>query len=180
MLLATCDTPTEILEPSSLLWSVLRIETGKELLAGRHLDARGITNYIPTYPHVRRWKDHAPQELQRALFPGYAFALFPDQRAQSLALQSPSVYDILTISPGQPALLDEIEMNRIHAIGQHQGEPWQNIEPGQRVRILDGPFADVVGLLIRRRGSLRFVIAVPMLGQSASVEVDAWQLEAIR
>ena len=169
------ETPLE----SSLLWNILQIETGKELRAGRHLNARGVRVYIPTYSQIRRWKDHKPEPIDRALFPGYAFAVFDSPRTQALALQSPGVYNVLTIGRNEPALLDQVEMERIRAIGLHQGEPWQNLEPGQKVRVLDGPFAGVDGLLVRRRNSLRFVISIAMLGRSASVEVDGWALEGI-
>jgi transcriptional antiterminator RfaH len=181
MLLAACDTPPNdsALElPPAILYSVLRIETGKELLAGRHLEARGIQAYIPTYSHVRRWRDHAPQELQRALFPGYAFAILCPATL-SLALQSPGVYDMLTTGSHQPALLDQTEMDRIRALGTYQAEPWRSLDPGDRVRILDGPFANTEGLLLRRRNSMRFIISIAILGRSASIEFDGWQMERI-
>jgi hypothetical protein len=39
--------------------------------------------------------------------------------------------------------------------------------------VKNGPFADCVGTVVRTKGVVRLVVAIPMLGQACSVEMDA-------
>ncbi|MGC3968222.1 MAG: hypothetical protein QM775_12880 [Pirellulales bacterium] len=53
------------------------------------------------------------------------------------------------------------------------------IEAGTRVRIRSGPFRDLEGIVIQRRGTTRLLVAVRFLQQGASVELGDYEVERI-
>ena len=48
-----------------------------------------------------------------------------------------------------------------------------------RVRIRSGPLTGLEGLVIRRRGQDRLLVAVEFLQQGASVQIDDFEVERI-
>jgi transcription antitermination factor NusG len=51
--------------------------------------------------------------------------------------------------------------------------PYPYLQKGQRVRIIDGPLANVEGILIRTKpNSGRLVLSIDLLKQSVAVDVD--------
>jgi len=58
-------------------------------------------------------------------------------------------------------------------------EPHRELAVGQKVRIKSGVMEGVIGTLIRKNDSLRFVLTLQLINQHASVEVDAGTLESV-
>ena len=50
---------------------------------------------------------------------------------------------------------------------------------GQRVRIRTGAMEGIVGTLVSKSSSLRFVLTLSLINQHASVEIDADHLEPV-
>jgi transcription antitermination factor NusG len=51
--------------------------------------------------------------------------------------------------------------------------PYPYLQTGQRVRITEGPFADVEGILVdRRQGKGLLVLSIHLFRRSVAVEVD--------
>ena len=79
-----------------------------------------------------------------------------------------------------PWALPEAEIASLRASMQtRKVEPHEYLAVGQRVRIKYGPLADMTGFLVRKASGLRVVLCIEMIRQSASVEVDANDIEAI-
>jgi len=53
------------------------------------------------------------------------------------------------------------------------------LEAGTPVRIRTGPFRDLEGIVISRRGASRLLVAVRFLQQGASVELGDYEVERI-
>jgi transcription antitermination factor NusG len=53
------------------------------------------------------------------------------------------------------------------------------LKKGDRVMVVQGPFAGIVGTFVRQRGQGRVIVNVEALGQYASVEVDEEDLELL-
>jgi transcription antitermination factor NusG len=56
-------------------------------------------------------------------------------------------------------------------------EPHPYLTVGRRVRVKSGPLAGVEGILIRKKNAYRVVLSLDLIQRSASVEVDASDLE---
>jgi transcription antitermination factor NusG len=50
---------------------------------------------------------------------------------------------------------------------------------GDKVRVITGPLAGVIGVVLEKSNGLRFVITLGMIGKSVSLQVDGSALELI-
>jgi hypothetical protein len=58
-------------------------------------------------------------------------------------------------------------------------EPHPLIAVGQKARIQSGAFSGMEGVLVRRKGGVRVVLAVDCVMQGIAVEVDEGEIEAV-
>jgi transcription antitermination factor NusG len=62
---------------------------------------------------------------------------------------------------------------------EHPLTPEARIEPGQMVRVKSGPLRGVEGVVLKRRGEQRLMVAVRFLNQGASIELEDVDLERL-
>jgi transcription antitermination factor NusG len=140
------------------------------------LDARTVEHYLPLYSSVRRWKDRRVQ-LDLPLFPGYIFVRLP-LRERLRVLQITSVVRLVGFG-GLPVPLPDKEMELMRS-GISQGtraEPHPFLTVGRRVRIAAGPLKGMPGVLLKKKGSYRFVISIELIQRSVAIEVDARDMQ---
>jgi transcription antitermination factor NusG len=124
-------------------WYVLRFETGKERLLRRLL---GLT-HIPYHHLLYRHQISRQQATERAWFPGHMFLEFDIERdAWQQVLRMPAVIELL--GGIQPKALPDGTMEDL--VGRlpykvPKGPAFACVAPGQRVRIIKGPFLDHEG-----------------------------------
>lgn len=159
-------------------WYALFTVPQNEKAVVKHLNLRDVESFLPTYETVRVWKNRQRKKLVLPLFPSYLFVhINPRERAR--VLQSPGVLNIVGNGREHVPLPDaEIEFLR-SGMSDQQLQPYRELVVGERVRIKRGPMEGVCGTLVRKGGSLRFVLTVRLINQHASVEVDAENLEPL-
>jgi len=143
----------------------------------QQLDQKGIEVFLPTVIRWSRWKDRKKQ-VAWPLFPGYCFARFaPSQRVPVLACAG--AVGIVSFD-GAPAPIPEAELDGIRRLvdSELQYDPCPLINEGDRVEVTHGPLKGVVGRLVRKGAHARLVLAVDLIGQGVSVEVDAGDVKA--
>lgn len=167
--------PAEFLEPH---WYVAHTSAKHEKRVTLQLQERSVEHFLPLYDSVRRWKDRRIK-LQLPLFPGYVFVRLP-LRDRLKVLQVPGVARLISFN-GQPAALPdhEIETLRAGLETQLHAEPHPYLTVGRRVRVKRGPLEGVEGILIRKKNVCRVVLSLDLIMRSASVEVDASDVERI-
>jgi transcription antitermination factor NusG len=146
------------------------------------LRERGFESYLPTFPRLRQWKDRKKQ-VSWPLFPSYVFGCF-SLRDLHRVLSIPGVATIVRTN-GQPTpiRLDELENVRRFA----QALAVTPVEPkfapfvavGQWVRVREGPFLGVCGIVLERRNRRRVLVGVEAIGQGLEVNIDTRLLEPI-
>jgi len=167
---------TELNESGDRLWWVVYTKSRQEKAFSRQLVAKQTPHYLPlvkkTYVSCgRRFTAQVP------LFPGYVF-MFGSEQERIVSLTTNRVSRILGVS--NPAGL-RAELEQVHRLIQ-SGAPLtveQRLAPGNRVRIRHGAMAGVEGTVLVRRGKTRLIVAVTLLQQGVSVEVDDFTLEPI-
>jgi transcription antitermination factor NusG len=159
-------------------WYVAHTSANHEIRVTQQLRERFVENFLPLYDSVRRWKDRR-KKLQLPLFPGYVFVRLP-VRERLKVLQVPGVARLISFN-GQPAALPdkEIEALRTGLAAQLHTEPHPYLTVGRLVRVKSGPLEGVEGILIRKKNACRVVLSLDLIMRSASVEVDASELERI-
>jgi transcription antitermination factor NusG len=147
------------------------------------LQQRGFESFLPLIPRVRQWKDRK-KLVEFPLFPSYVFGRFTLTELHGV-LTTPGVSTIVRAS-GYPTPIPERDIENVRrfaqAIAETGVEPEQRpyLEEGQWVRVLEGPFEGVEGIVIEQRGRKRVLVGVEAIGQGLEIDIDARLLKPIR
>ena len=136
---------------------------------------------IPT-EEVVEMKEGAKRSTERKFFPGYVLVQMEmNDETWHLVKEVPKVLGFIGGSSDRPAPITEVEANRILQRveeGVDKPQPKVLFEPGELVRVTDGPFNDFSGVVEKvNYEKNRLQVAVQILGRSTPVELDFEQVE---
>lgn len=122
------------------------------------------------------------RKSERKFFPGYVLVEMElDNDSWHLVKETPRVMGFIGGKADNPAPISEAEANailqRVQAGSEH-ATPKTVFEPGELVRVIDGPFNDFSGVVEEvnyEKNRLR--VAVTIFGRSTPVELDFGQVE---
>jgi transcription termination/antitermination protein NusG len=156
----------------SASWYAIWTRSRHEQVVREQLDKKGFEAFLPTVPRWSRWKDRK-KKIDWPLFPGYCFARF-DPAERLSVLTAPGVVNIVSFnSEIAPIPEQEIEGIRRLVATDLQYDPCPLIREGMMVEVVSGPLKGVIGRLVRKGAHARLILAVDLIGQAVSVEVDA-------
>jgi transcription antitermination factor NusG len=153
-------------------WFAIWTRSRHEQTVREELELRGIEAFLPTITKWSRWKDRK-KKIDWPLFPGYCFARFaPESRLP--VLKCNGVVSIVSFD-GEPAPIPEQEIDslRLLVATDLAYDPCPLIREGMMVEVVHGPLRGIIGRLVRKGSHARLVLAVDLIGQAVSVEVDA-------
>jgi transcription antitermination factor NusG len=153
-------------------WFAIWTRSRHEQTVREELELRGIEAFLPTITKWSRWKDRK-KKIDWPLFPGYCFARFaPESRLP--VLKCNGVVSIVSFN-GEPAPIPEQEIDslRLLVATDLAYDPCPLIREGMMVEVVHGPLRGIMGRLVRKGSHARLVLAVDLIGQAVSVEVDA-------
>ena len=119
---------------------------------------------------------------ERKLFPGYVLVEMDlDDVSWHMVKETPKVLGFIGGKADQPAPITDAEaatiLQRVQA-GSEQATPKTVFEPGELVRVIDGPFNDFNGVVEEvNYEKNRLHVAVTIFGRSTPVELDFGQVE---
>jgi len=136
---------------------------------------------VPT-EEVVEMKEGKKRSSERKFFPGYVLVQMDlDEETWHLVKSVPKVLGFIGGRSDQPAPITEEEanfiLNRVEE-GADKPRPKVLFEPGEVVRVVDGPFNDFNGVVENvnyDKSKLR--VAVQILGRSTPVELEFTQVE---
>jgi len=136
---------------------------------------------VPT-EEVEEMREGKKRRSERKFFPGYVLVQMEmDDDTWHLVKEVPKVLGFIGGSPDDPAPISEAEanaiLNRVEE-GVDKPRPKVLFEPGEVVRVIDGPFNDFSGVVENvnyDKSKLR--VAVQILGRPTPVELDFGQVE---
>ncbi len=159
-------------ENGNLAWYAIRTRSRHEKLVHQQLDSRRVEAFLPLVDRRRRWKDRW-KTVSFPLFPGYCFARFPYHDRLSV-VTAVGVVQILGINGiAIPVPDHEIEAVRQLVTCTLPFDPHPYLKEGMEVEVVRGALAGVRGILIRKGARARLVVAISLIQQAASVELDA-------
>ena len=136
---------------------------------------------VPT-EEVVEMKEGQKRRSERKFFPGYVLVQMEmDDETWHLVKEVPKVLGFIGGSSDKPAPITEKEadqiLNRVKE-GVDKPRPKVLFEPGEVVRVTDGPFNDFSGVVEQvNYEKSRLQVAVQILGRSTPVELDFGQVE---
>ena len=150
---------------SNAMWHAVWTRSKHEKVVHHQIAGRGIEVFLPLVDRRRRWKDRW-KTVSFPLFAGYCFARFryQDQLRVATAI---GVVQILGMVPNH-----EIEGVRRLVTSTLPLDPHPYLKEGMEVEVVEGPLTGVRGILLRKAGRARLVVAIDIIQQAASVELD--------
>jgi transcription antitermination factor NusG len=143
-----------------------------------HLRLRAIENFLPLYRKRRQWKDGSKGLLELPLFPNYIFVRI-GYGERVPVLRVPGVISIVGAGPRSSPVADSYIHALREALRCRKLEPYPHLAVGTPVRIRSGVMAGMQGVLLRQKNDLRVVITLEMIMKSATVEVEAEDIEPV-
>ena len=138
-----------------------------------------LPRQVPYYLPLVTRKTLTPRRRTRIgripLFPGYVFVYGADEHRMQ-TLKTNRVLAVHHVRDGETLRLDLLKFAELIALGAPL-VPESRLVAGDRVRVKAGPFRDQEGIVIRRNGKTRLLIAVNYLQRGASLEIDDCLLE---
>jgi transcriptional antiterminator NusG len=136
---------------------------------------------VPT-EEVVEMREGQKRRSERKFFPGYVLVQMElDEETWHLVKEVPKVLGFIGGSSDRPAPITDAEansiLNRVEE-GVDKPRPKVLFEPGEVVRVIDGPFNDFSGVVENvnyDKSKLR--VAVQILGRPTPVELDFGQVE---
>jgi len=159
-------------------WYILYCRPRQEQKLAHFLEKLGIEHYLPLVERKRQWSDRI-KFIKVPLFSGYIF-LHIDWEDRKKALENSAALQFVRTEKGPAILTDqEIENVRILIATAHNvsARTASDFPPGKKVRFHTGPFKGMEGIVHRTKNRARLFVYLPLIGQLASTEVDAHDLE---
>ncbi len=178
-----------LLSADDRLWYVIHTYSGYENKVKTNLEHRiesmGVQDkifqvVIPTEEEIEI-KDGQRRTVQKKVFPGYVLV--------EMAMSDDSWY-VVRNTPGvtgfvgsgtKPSPLDEADVKRIlKQMKMEAPKVKVSFSPGERVKVVDGPFTDFIGVvdtINAERGKVR--VLVSFFGRETPVELDFLQVSRI-
>ncbi len=171
-------------------WYVVHAYSGFEKNVARALQERiNLSNYqenfgeilVPT-EEVVEMRGGQKRRSERKFFPGYVLVEMElNDETWHLVKKTPRVMGFIGGKADQPAPLSTKEaaaiLDRV-AAGSEKATPKTVFEPGEIVRVTDGPFNDFNGVVEEvNYEKSRLRVAVTIFGRSTPVELDFGQVE---
>lgn len=150
-----------------------RSRRDKDLM--RRLHAEQVTYYGPLISRRRRSPAGRVRESTMPLFPGYVFLRGTDDQRR-LALKTNCISTIIPIDDEERLVRELGGIARL-IDSRVAITPEQKLQTGQPVRVASGPLKGQEGVVIERRGKRRLLVAIDLLQQGASVDLDECDLQ---
>jgi transcriptional antiterminator RfaH len=154
-------------------WWVFQTRPRSEKAFATVMARRGGTYFLPLI--TRKWRKNGRWfKSQNPLFANYVFVPGPFE-VRDLAFGTGLVVrDVKSENQDQLGR----QLAGVHAVLTGGDDPRHETEliDGNRVVIVDGPYAGVEGVYLNRGDGVRVLVEVSLLGQGVSVAIDRWSV----
>ncbi|MCX5576716.1 transcription antiterminator NusG [Kaistia terrae] len=160
-------------------WYVAASQPGREDVALLNLGRQGFVSWLP---RQRRMVRHARKAFEKsvAFFPGYIFVSLDLAADRWHPINSTIGVRSLIMQGGRPMACPSglIEGMQILADSSGVMNEQQMLAEGSQVRVLVGPFAEMIGTLTRAEGAGRVRVLLDLMQTQVAIQMDARDLTA--
>jgi transcriptional antiterminator NusG len=165
-------------------WYAVHTKSRHESKVCDGLTLKSIHAFLPKIEAWSRRKDRR-KKIRLPMFPGYLFVQLPtaDNQARIDILKTAGVVKILGTTRGNipiPVPDEKIEVIQRLVDSKVEIQHYRYPRVGERARILDGPFREIEGIVVKAdpRKDL-FVITIEILQRAVAIEMKGFQVERI-
>jgi transcription elongation factor/antiterminator RfaH len=162
------------------LWYVLHTKSRFENVVNEGLEKKSIEVFLPKVT-VRSKRRDRKAMIRVPLFPGYLFVKTDLAPVSHLEIvKTAGAVRLIGSKQGPVPVTDEtIESLRIMINAEQPVETGYQLKKGDKVLVVQGPFAGITGTFIRYGGKGRVIVNIEALGQYAGVEVSEDDIEIV-
>jgi transcription antitermination factor NusG len=152
-------------------WYALYLKPRQEFKALSQLEEINIEVYLPTVVVTRQWSDRK-KKITEPLFRGYIF-IHVDERGRMYSLQQDAVVRTVCFN-GKPAAIPDWEIENLRILMKESPDVFviDKIEIGTKVKIVGGPFTDVVGIVTGSQENKWLAVSIDLLNRSVMVRLS--------
>lgn len=154
-------------------WFLVHTKPSQEKWALQNLAQQGYECYLPTFPR-EKVRQGSLTVTDEPLFPRYLFIrLGQASPVKSLApIRSTKGVSRLVSFGLEPARIDDSLIEYLRAQEAARAvEPERLFNPGQRVRLTEGPFAGIEGIFQMTEGEQRVIVLIELLSRPVAMRV---------
>mgnify|MGYP000700591381 CR=1 FL=1 len=156
-------------------WYVIHTKPRQEEHARENLERQGYTTYCPQITISKR-RRNAWHQVSEPLFPRYLFIELTEGEDDFGPIRSTLGVSNMLRFGGKPAIIGN---DIIESLQQQERDNLETpdtaelpVKPGDRVRVMDGPFAGLEGIFQNSSKDARVIILMELLGRENKVTVD--------
>jgi transcriptional antiterminator NusG len=161
-------------------WYVLHTKSRFENVVNEGLLKKQIEVFLPKITVRSKRRDRRAM-IRVPLFPGYVFVktdLHPHHHLE--IVKTAGAVRLIGNRQGPIAVAEEtIDSLQIMISSDHAITTGNSLQKGDKVMVVSGPLAGVVGTFVRYGGKGRVIVNVEALGQYAGVEVNEEDIEIL-
>ncbi|WP_067563850.1 transcriptional activator RfaH [Halofilum ochraceum] len=160
-------------------WYLVHTKPARETTAAEHLERQGFAAFLP---RIRRQIRHAGRWRERveAMFPRYLFVRLDTDVDNWAPINATIGVSRLVRFGNRPSVVPAglIEDLRARADGENivAIESAGEFQPGRRVRVVDGPFAGLEGIVQAKSARDRVDLLLAIVGQGATTRLSTHHL----
>ncbi len=151
-------------------WFALYTKPRSEFKAREQLAVLEVEHYLPTFTKMKQWSDRK-KKITEPLIRGYIF-IHANEIQRLASVEQPSIVRCL-FDGGHPASIPDWQINNIKKLVTLESEliVCNGIVPGTKVRIKNGPFEGVVGIVANSEKGKTISISIDLLNRSVITRV---------
>lgn len=162
------------LDPADFPWWVVHVRSRQEKVLARECRHLEIPFYLPLREHRNR-RDPRRRISWLPLFPGYVFVRGDLEHERVELLKTNVCVRIISVLDQAGIGHDLAQVWRLQELGLPlRAHP--ELQAGSLVKIAEGPFEGMTGLVTNLKGKNRFVVSVRFIHRAVSVELDRDEL----
>jgi len=167
------------LNESQPSWFAVYTKPRQEHIALENLERQAFHCFLPMAINPYQRRSEKKRRIE-PLFPRYLFLhAVPNQQSLGPVRSTRGVATLVRFGQklaSMPEQVIEAINDRCDEEGLVQLDPVP-VEPGDKVRVFDGPLAGLEGIFKERKGEKRALLMAKLLGTESTLEVDALLLQ---
>jgi len=165
---------------SKKYWYALYTKPRSEFKARQQMELLDIDNYLPTITKTKQWSDRK-KEVVEPLIRGYIF-IYANEKQRLESVEQKSIVRCLFDS-GRPACIPDWQIENIKIMLNSDPDliVHNGIIPGAKVRIKEGSFNGVIGIIINSEKGKSISVTIDLLNRSVIAHLpDSIALELVK
>lgn len=163
-------------------WYLVYSKPRAEGQAAMHLERQGYHCYLPRLRVTRKVRGKLVGHVE-PMFPRYLFISLDTSTDNWAPIRSTIGVTRLVRFGVEPAVVPDSLIQVLMDREDEQGllsPPRRVFEPGERVRIYEGPFKDYEAIFVARNSNERVIVLLQILGKDSRVAIDPAHLAGSR